>query len=257
MSDINQEILTIDELVDQVQNHITMSKTLPCYLKDEEIMRIIEQDAAPYMYRKYRWATGRAYYFIPHDTLSVMKTADKYHITLPEVEAVIWTYIMNDRSMFQIGLNAPNMTINVGVTNQPYINSFLTTVGELGVYKASIDSFADVLNSMTKTTVKYWFNPNNKRYSVATKVTQSLMLEVAVRIEKEALYADPYFQRYAKALAKIQMGTLISFADMQLVGGVKLNGEMIKTAGEQERDKVIEEIEKMSGASSFIRMVRR
>lgn len=255
---MNEEQLTITELTDQVQNYLTMSGTLPCYLKNDEIMRIIQQDASAYFYRKYRWATARAYYFIPYSTFKVMeKTGDKYEILLPEVEAVLWTYIIDDRSLFQIGINAPNMSINVGVTNQPYINSFLTTVGELGVYKASIDSFADVLNSMTKTTVKYWFNPNTKRYGVATSITKSLMLEVAARIEPESLYADPYFQRYVKALAKIQLGTLLTFADMTLVGGVKLNGEALKADGVAERDKVIEEINAMAGVTSFIRMIRR
>jgi hypothetical protein len=34
-------------------------------------------------------------------------------------------------SLFQLGLNTPNLSVNLGVTNQPYLSSYVTTIGEL------------------------------------------------------------------------------------------------------------------------------
>jgi hypothetical protein len=73
MSDVNrygdeyvpyQGGYTIEELVDLVQNELTISCALPKTLPDANIRQIIETRALPWFYRSYQYAVQKLYYFI-------------------------------------------------------------------------------------------------------------------------------------------------------------------------------------------------
>ena len=55
---------TIEELIDLVQNELTISCALPKTLPDANIRQIIETRALPWFYRNYQYAVQKIYYFI-------------------------------------------------------------------------------------------------------------------------------------------------------------------------------------------------
>ena len=55
---------TIEELIDLVQNELTISCALPRSLPDNNIRQIIETRALPWFYRNYQYAVQKLYYFI-------------------------------------------------------------------------------------------------------------------------------------------------------------------------------------------------
>lgn len=251
----------LDEFIDKVQSALTMSGALPCYLSNAEIERIVRDEAMPWFYWNYHPALERGYVFIPKETLKETSNAGEKYTVLPkEVRSVIWTKAVNDRSLFQVGINAPGMSINMGVANQPFLTSFMTSVGEIGIYKVIIDSFADVLNSLTKNTIKSDYNPNSNVYKVLTSIgsdiTTGLVLECYMHIAPEALFKDNHFIRYVIALSRIQLANLISFNDMPLPGSVKLNAAGIQAQGESEKEKVETAIKEMTNSGWFF-MTRR
>lgn len=253
----NNFSMTIDELVDFVNMELTMSGALPCILQPIEIKRIIMDRCLNMFYNLSPKSKEKAYWYIPKTSLTYDAATNYSYIYLPdEITAVTWVYAVADRHLFEVGINIPNQSINLGITNQPFVSSYMTTVGELATYKVVIDGFADVLNQMTKSTYKYDYNKTSKRLNVLTGVDKSLMLEVWCKIESEALFADPYFQRYVVANAKIQLGTLLTFADVPLPGNVKLNGDAIKTDGNEMLTKVEEQLKKQT-VPAFFRMVKR
>lgn len=249
--------MTLDELVDFVNMELTMSGSLPCILQPLEIQRIIKDRCLNMFYNLSPQSKEKAYWYVPNQSLTFDKATNYSYIYLPdEVTAVTWIYGVADRHLFEVGINMPNQSINLGITNQPFVSSYMTTVGELATYKMVIDGFADVLNQMTKSTYKYDYNKNSKRLNILTGAHMSFMLEVYCKIESEALFADPYFQRYVIANAKIQLGNLLAFSDIPLPGNVKLNGAAIVQDGKELLTKIETELKAMNKVG-FIRMNKR
>ena len=55
---------TIEELIDLVQNELTISCALPKSLPDANIRQIVETRALPWFYRSYQFAVQKIYFFI-------------------------------------------------------------------------------------------------------------------------------------------------------------------------------------------------
>lgn len=248
--------MTIEELIDLTQQEITVSCRLPRILDPIEIQRIIKTRAEKFFYKNYRYAVQKAYYYL-HKNAFTMDEYTKYrYLTLPcDIQNVVWIYPANDRALYEVGINAPNLSINFGVTNQPYVSSYLTTIGELGTYKTVMDGFSSMLNQLSKVTFKYDFNENNNRLNFLTSMNKycSLILEVYARVEAECLYDDELFQRYVTALSKKQISNVIGMFNMELPAGASFNSDKFEAQADKELEEIKEEINSLPN-SNFIRM---
>jgi hypothetical protein len=142
--------------------------------------------------------------------------------------------------------------VNLGVTNQPYLSSYVTTIGELGVYKTVLDSMSDMLNQLNKYTLKYHFNQLNHRLNILTNVKYDVIVEAYANIPKENLFKDDLFFKYVVGYAKIQLGNLVGRYDFQLPGSVKINASDLVSQGKEEVKEVEDEVKGMSTSSFFI-----
>jgi len=258
---------TVDELIDVIQGDLTISCALPKLLPDLEIRRLIENKALPWFYQNYYYAVQKIYYYIDKRAFLTEEYTRYRYITLPcEIQTISWIYETRDSSLFNIGINAPNLSINMGVTNQPYLSSYVTTIGELGVYKTILDSFSDMLDILSKYTVKFQYNQMNNRLNILSGGNavvstvgnhyESLILEAYANVENEALFADPMFITYVTGLAKKQLGNLMTRYDFTMPGGIKYNGDSLISEGNDEVQDVVDQIKGQSN-SAFIVMVKR
>lgn len=247
--------MTIDEIVDQIQMELTMNNLLPTILPLSEIRRLIEFEALPWFYENYIYAVIQSYYFLPQRTLKCETFTQYKYIVLPEeIQTITWLYEMNDPRLFNLGfgVGAGQGAVNVGLLQQPLINSYLSTIGELGVYKVTIDNFADVLNGLSKSTLKFDYNFGAKRLHILTSVCHDVILETYARIPAEDVFELNKFRRYISALSKLQLGRLLTRYKFPLPGDVEIDGESIKTEGQEELEKVKEEIKGIPNAAFFI-----
>ena len=159
-------------------------------------------------------------------------------------------------SLLQLGINTPNLSVNLGVTNQPYLSSYVTTIGELGVYKTLIDSLSDMMNQLNKYTVKYHYNPMMNRLNILTNMKYDLVLETYAGVPPENLFTDPYFIKYVTAWSKVQTAALLGRYDWQLPGGIKFNSADLASQGKEEMKEVEEEFKNMSNSGWFY-MIKR
>ena len=248
---------TIEELVDFVQQDITVYGALPKTLPDQSIRQFVETRALPWFYMNYIYAVSKMYYHVPKHMFKCEQAGSSY-VELPcEVQAVSWVHRVNDGNLLQLGLNTPNLSVNLGVTNQPYLSSYVTTIGELGTYKAIIDSMSDMLDQMTLFTAKYNYNNQTGRLNILTQVSTSMILECYVNIPQENLFADPYFIKYVTAWAKQQQGNLMGRYDFNLPGSVKINASELVTQGKEEMKEVEEDVKAMNANGSFLVMVKK
>lgn len=258
---------TIDELIDVIQGELTISCALPKLLPDIEIRRIIENKALPWFYQNYHYALSKIYYYVDRRAFTTDEYTKYRYITLPcEIQNIIWIKEIRNINMFNLGVNAPNLSINLGVTNQPYLSSYVTTIGELGVYKTILDSFSDMLNKLSKYTVKFHYNQMNNRLNILSGETltqndlggmrgyhyKSLIIEAYANVENEAVFADPMFITYATGMAKQQLGNLMTRYNFNLPGGITYNGAELISEGKEEMQRVIDEIKGQSNSAWFI-----
>jgi hypothetical protein len=197
------------------------------------------------------------YYFIDKAAFSTAEYTNFKYIELPcEIQSISWIYKISNQNLLQLGINVPNLSVNLGVTNQPYLSSYVTTIGELGVYKTQIDSMADMLNQMNLYTTKFHFNQLTHRLNILTNVEHHLILEAYINIPLESLMVDHYFLKYVTAWAKQQQGRMLGTFNFTLPGGVVYNSADMISNGKEEMKEVEEEIKNMSTSSWFL-LVKR
>ncbi len=253
----SQDGYTIEELVDIVQNELTLYCSLPRTLPDNSIRQIIETRALRWFYRNYQYAVQKMYFYINKEAFHTEEFTKYNYVNVPcEIQSVIYLYEMRSASLFQLGINTPNLSVNLGVTNQPYLSSYVTTIGELGVYKTALDSMSDMLNALNKYTLKYHFNQLNHRLHILTAVKYDVIMEAYADILPQYLFKDDLFIKYVVGHSKILLGNLVGRYDFTLQGAVKINAADLVSQGKEETKEVEEEIKGMSN-SSFFFMVKR
>jgi len=248
---------TIEELIDLVQNELTISCALPKSLPDANIRQIVETRALPWFYRSYQFAVQKIYFFIHKDAFATEEFTRYSYVTVPcAIQSVVYLYEVRGDSLFQLGINTPNLSVNLGVTNQPYLSSYVTRIGELGVYKTVLDSMSDMLNQLNKYTLKYQFNQLNHRLHILTNVQHNVIMEAYANIPQENLFRDDLFFKYVVGYAKQQLGNMIGRYDFTLPGSVKINSADLISQGKEEVKEVEEEVKGQSTSSWFI-MVKK
>lgn len=243
---------TIEEFIDQIQTELTISCSLPKTLPDEAIRVIIERRALPWFYRNYQYAVQKLYFLIKKEAFFSEEFTKYNYVNVPcEIQSVIYLYEVRDISLFQLGINTPNLSVNLGVTNQPYLSSYVTTIGELGVYKTILDSMSDMLNQLNKYTLKHHFNQLNHRLHILTAVKNDVIMEAYANIPQENLYRDDLFFRYVAGWAKKQMGNMVGRYDFTLPGSVKIMAADLVSQGDAEITAVEEEVKGQSNSAWF------
>ena len=247
----------LEEVLDFIQQEISVGCALPKTLPDTEIRRFIETRAVKWFYQNYQYAVSKVYYFVSKEAFTTEEYTKYRHITLPcEIQSISWIFEVRGEALLQLGINVPNLSVNLGVTNQPYLSSYVTTIGELGIYKTLIDSLADMMNQLNKYTLKFHYNQMMNRLNILTNVQYDLIVEAYANVPPENLYADQYFLKYVTAWAKMQTGMLLGRYDFTLPGSVKFNSAELVQNGKEEMKEVEEEIKNMSQSSFFI-MVKK
>lgn len=248
---------TIEEFIDSIQTELTIACALPKTLPDEAIRVIIEKRALPWFYRNYQYAVQKLYYLIRKEAFQTDEFTKYNYVTVPcEIQSVSYLYEVRSASLFQLGINTPNLSVNMGVTNQPYLSSYVTTIGELGVYKTILDSMSDMLNQLNKYTLRHNYNQLNHRLHILTNVKYDVVMEAYAEIPNENLFRDDLFFKYVAGYAKLQLGNMVGRYDFTLPGSVKINGADLVSQGQAEIKEVEEEIKGMSNSSWFF-MVKR
>lgn len=254
---MNNDRMTIEQLVDFVQADLTFSGLMPKVLPDLEIIRLIKEKATEYFYKNYQLAVMKSFYYLKQDFINGEEYTQLGYIVLPEeIENVTRISEINNPSMFRIGIQAPNLSINFGVTNQPYLTSFVTNVGELATYRQILSAFSDEVNKLSRNYTKFSYNPINKRLNILDEVRTDYMLDVFIRIQQEELFNNYLFKDYCVALSRIRLGEALGRMTFQMPGNFQYNAADIISQGNDLLTKTEQSVKDQSPNSSFFIMSR-
>lgn len=245
--------IALEQLISLVNANLTFSDSFPKILNDMEIRRIIKEEALEWFYLYYQFSTVKSYYYVSRDCMtSDVYTAYKYFILPEEIQNVVGVYMIDDPSLFRLGIQAPHLSINMGVTNQPFLTSFVTTIGELAMYRSVISQFSSEINKLNRQTLKFAFDIIGKRFQVLTDVPCNLMLETYMRIPNEELFDFQLFKDYVIGLATLRMGQALGRVNMNLPGNFQYSAGDIISQGQAKIDKIEEKIKGMTNCGFFI-----
>ena len=253
----NNDQMTIEMFADYVQADLTFSGLMPKVLPDLEILRIVKEKALEWFYKNYQLAVMKSYMHLDKSFLKHEHWTRLGYLILPEeVENVVRITEINDPSLFRIGVQAPNLSINFGVTNQPYLTSFVTNVGELGVYRQVLSAFSDEINKMSRNYTKYSYNSVNHRLHILDEVRCDFMLEVYVRVEQEEIFNNQLFKDYVVGLSRVRLGEALGRLTFNMPGNFQYNSSDVIAQGNDLLTKTEEAVKAASPNSSFFIMKR-
>lgn len=245
--------MTIDQLVDIVQADLTISGLFDKILPDLEIYRLIREEALDWFYKNYQFSKIKIFYFLERSFMTTEQYSRNQYLILPqEVEDIVRIIKIDNPTLFRLGIQAPHLSINLGVTNQPFLTSFVTTAGELGVYRSVISSFSDQINKMTANTIRFNYNHISKRLSLLTTIDTDLMLEVYSRIEEEELFDNVYFKQYLIGLCQMRMGQAVGRFNFNMPGNFQYNAADMITQGQEKMNAVVEKVRAETNTGWFI-----
>ena len=254
---MNNDKMTIEQLVDYIQADLTFSGLMPKVLPALELIRLVKEKAMEYFYKNYQLAVMKTFFYLRREFINSEEyTAHGYIILPEEIENVTRVSEINNPSLFRIGVQAPNLSINFGVTNQPYLTSFVTNVGELATYRQILSAFSDEVNKLSRNYTRHSFNPINKRFNVLDEIRTDYMLDVFIRIQPEELFNNYLFKDYCVALSRIRLGEALGRMTFQMPGNFQYNAADIITQGNDLLTKTEEQIKGQSPNSSFFIMGR-
>ena len=269
MSYESYNFITIDQLIDLVQMDLTYSGMFERILPDLEIKRIIKEHCLEWFYKNYQYALQKMYFYVGSECFeNDLYVAYKYFILPEEVENITRIFMVADTSLFRLGIQAPHLSINLGVTNQPFLTSFVTTVGDLGVYRSVISAFSDEINKMSRETLKFDFNPINKRLNILTSLAQNgsdrgssewsggrpagVVLETYAHIQPEELFGLQLFKDYCIGQCRVRLGNALNMNILPMPGGFNFQADAIKATGTELLEKVETLIKGQSNVAWFI-----
>ncbi len=245
--------MTIDQLVDIVQADLTISGIFDKILPDIEIYRLIREEALDWFYKNYMFSKIKIFYYLDKSFLTTEQyNRNKYLILPQEVEDIVRIVKVDNPTLFRLGIQAPHLSINLGVTNQPFLTSFVTTAGELGVYRSVISGFADQINKMTANTLRFNYNHISKRLVFLTAINTDVMLETYVRIEEEELFDNVYFKQYLIGLSQLRMGQAVGRFNFNMPGNFQYNAADMISQGQEKMNAVIEKVRSETNTGWFI-----
>ena len=247
--------LTLNELVDLIQQELTINGAIGKVLPDLAIQRIATQKGLRWFYRYYKFALQRTYYYVDLIQMYKKQSTDSKFFYLPdEIEAIKWIYLVNYNEMRNLGYILPTNAIGFGATSQSYVASI--NVSEWAEAMTTMNAFNDALSSYSKNTVKFNFDSNSKRFEVLTSLDKNLILEVYAHIPPEALFGDPLFLKWVTGWSYIEMGRVLSFTDGNFAGETKINYEKYYEIGQKMIDDSEASVLKISRAGILLNRTR-
>ena len=226
--------MTEQHLLQDINDEITFSGSLPYSLPEKELKRILENDAR-YFYDNWRHAVESQYILLPKELFSNPCFKEKRQLLMPDCVAfVVDLKEAKGGSMFA--------TIDRDFSEQKFIGSelFLTPfMGESIMYRTIMFSFLDLTRGMILDTIAYDYNKNTNLLGFIGRTPKvSAVARVFKKIDKEKLYEDEVYQRYVRAHAKVRLSHMLQTFNYQLPGDVTVNYEKIVAAAEKEMEEV-------------------
>lgn len=230
--------MTRSAFIQKIIDEITEGGSIPISPKKDRINNIINNSAA-WFWQNDDDSHQFEYIVVSKEALKTPLFKEKRIIKMPDcVHAIAGVTEMGFIHGYQFSEISPDF-------RKTAFNYHLALSGDSDtmLYGVIASYYADFMRNFVVRTVSFDFNNYTHLLTITgrDKVTD-LICEAYVNISEEALFENNRFFRYVAGYCRKSIGSVLSIADMKLLGGYGLSGKDIKSDGKDEMEKVEKEI---------------
>lgn len=250
----------LNDFLEEIGSYVTGACMIPMNLPKSEVYNITKR-AKKWFYKNYEYSMVENFLYIPVDVFTTEHFKNRRALTLPDGTTTLpdgtvlpstGGEVYSVYGVFEdgSGFGTNSITFSVGDFDMERM-LYGGLYGGAGVAKGMENLQYYVINqSAFEMTRQVTENPLSFHYSQQThelKFTgdtpkKGTFLEVYETIPDCALFEDEAFFRYVAAKVMISLGQKLAIFGYNLPGNVTVNADVIQSMGQEELDKVIEEI---------------
>ena len=244
----------LNDFIDEVGSHVTGACMIPMNLPKSEVYNIIKR-AKKWFYKNYEYSVAENFLYIPHEVFAEDHFKTRRALTLPDgsQSTIGGGEVFSVYGVFERGHTGygTSITFEQGDFDMERMLYGALSGGGSQVAAAMENLQYYVINqSAFELTRQILENPISFHYSQLTHELKftgqtpktDIFLEVYETIPDCALFDDEIFFRYVAAKVMISLGQKLAIFGYNLPGNITVNADVIQGMGQEELDKVIEEI---------------
>lgn len=240
--------MTRKELIDFINDDITISGAMPLNIPEKEIDRIITQEER-LVYKKWRDSCELQYSIMKPSAFQSQEFLASRTIQLPSCVWGINAFReIKDGTRF-FGLSDMDLSMEKVFGSDLFLSPFSSDV----IATRTVTwSWYDLAKTFTLMDIQFKFNQNTHRISVAGRTPRfPVLIQAYVGIPEEDLFEDYYFQRACICRTKMQLHRMLKTFDYQVIGGITIVNTLADE-GKTEYDSIQEEKLKQDPADWFL-----
>jgi hypothetical protein len=247
-----------NNFVNELADDVTGSCMIPMNLPKKEVQNIVK-NAKKWFYKNYEYSVKENFMVLPVNLFSSEQFKRKRSFTLPGQDPVTGgNEVYSVYGVFETGSRWGG-SMDINVTQGDFSMERMLMGGMYGGSNAGAaaenlqayvinESFYDLARQIIQNPISYNYNQLTKELKFTGETPKrDIILEIYETIPECALFADEAFFRYCAAKIKISLGQKLSIFGFALPGNIEVNADAIKGLGEEELEKVIEEIKTDEG----------
>lgn len=231
--------MTEFDFIQEIQDEITGSGSLPIVLEEREIKRIIRQ-AKSYFHENYSVAAETHYYVIKRNEFNNDEFRKNRTIQMPD--CVVSVYEVREiNGLGRLGNLDRDFAEDKLLASEIFLSS--SSIGDDLVQRVAQYQMFDLSKAFFLSNISYDFNRNTKKITILGRDPKfDVFIKTYIKIPDDRIYDDYYFLRYCTAKAKISLARIIGLYPFPLPGGVEINVDMLREEGTEEVNWVLEQI---------------
>jgi hypothetical protein len=247
----------LNTFVTEIADEVTGSCMIPMNLPKKEVLNIVKR-AKKWFYKNYEYSVKESFVVLPASLFETEYFKQNRSFTLPGPDGENGGEIFSVYGVFETGSRwggGQDINFTQGdfsyeriLMNSMY-NGTHTAAGAENLQMYVIqEKFYDLARQIIQNPISFHYSQLTHQLKFTGETPKKdVVLEVYETIPDCALFEDEIFFRYVAAKVKVSLGQKLSIFSFNLPGNIQVNPDAIQGLGQEELDKVIEEIKEDEG----------
>jgi len=247
----------LENFIMEVGSEITGACMVPLNLPDAEVRNIIKR-AVKWFRKNYEYSLRENYFHIPNSVFSSTGFKASRTLHFPEENATSGAgEVFSIYGVYDLGSgwnqsgggmdlrfqSGADFAVDKLLFRNAYNNSGASAAAEELQYYVINQSMFDMSRQIMENPISFSYSQLTGQLKIMGDTPRGdVIIECYETIENCALYNDEIFFRYVAAKVKQSVGAKLGVFKFSLPGGVEIDYDGIKSMGDEEMEKVLEEI---------------
>ena len=250
----------LNNFVNEIADEVTGSCMIPMNLPKKEVQNIVKR-AKKWFYKNYEYSVKESFLVLPVALFDTAYFKANRSFTLPAGSDILGSgggEVFSIYGLFEAGTRwggSNDINFTQGdfsyeriLLNGMYSGTHTAAAAEnLQAYVIN-EKFYDLARQIIQNPISYHYSQLTHELKFTGETPKKdVICEIYETIPDCALFNDEIFFRYVAAKVKVSLGQKLQIFSFNLPGNIQVNPDAIQSLGQEELDKVIEEIKEDEG----------